>query len=137
MQKLTDVDTKMRRWQTRLTRATNMLNKLSKQRRRLAIQLGQPVAKADPVIEAKAELVQTVYDRLGEIASPPAITTSDPDLVEKVAAALDIPPFLKRTQADADKMKAERMAKVDKSKMPLTGKAALDAIRPKRKAAAK
>jgi hypothetical protein len=44
---------------------------------------------------------------------------------------LTVPAFLKRTQADVDRMKAERTAKIDKTKMPLTGKAALDAIRGK------
>jgi hypothetical protein len=136
MQKLTDVDTKMRRWQTRLTRATNMLNKLSKQRRRLAVQLGQPVA--NPVIEAKAELVQTVYDRLGEIASP----SKDYDAIEDKAKTIveDRPAFLDRTiPAVAEEMTKARKAAEAKARsaMPLTGKAALDAIRPKRKAAAK
>src|SRR5262252_4770239 len=45
--KLAEVETKMRRWHTRLTRATNTLGKLERQRRRLLLQqqlgVGRPV----------------------------------------------------------------------------------------------
>ena len=132
--KLADVEAKMRRWHTRLTRASNMLQKLERSRRRLQLQqqvgVGRPkhgnVEKSDHPVGSKKS------------TQPPAISTDDPDLVEKVAAALDIPPFLKREPVDVDKLKAQRKSKeeADKHKMPLTGRAALDAIRPKRKAKA-
>jgi hypothetical protein len=67
-QKLEAVESKMRRWHTRLTRASNALRKLEAQRRRLT-------AQPKPV---------------------PVIASDDPNLVGKVAAALDIPTFLDR-----------------------------------------
>jgi hypothetical protein len=111
-QKLEGVETSMRRWHTRLTRASNMLHKLERQRRRLQ-QQGQTTGTAKP-----------------------KVSTIDVDEVKRqLDAAIDttIPPLLKR-DVDVDRLKAERVAKVDKSKMPLTGRAALDAIRPKKKA---
>jgi hypothetical protein len=142
MQKLADVDTRLRRWETRMTRATNMVAKLSKQRRRLAVQLGRP-DRTPPFVQA-ADLNEA--ERSADGHNPgPAISVDDPDLESKVAAALDIPTFLRRGQdaqkavdaiIDTHAMKVEREKKIDKSAMPLTGKAALAAIKPKRKARA-
>lgn len=126
--KLAHVEASMRRWHTRLTRASNMLQKLERQRRRLALQqmvwVGAPRPK-------KAE--------------PPVIATDDPDLVEKVEVALNaarqedpfaIPPELNR----ADPFIAEKMTAARKKAeaaarkaMPLTGRAASDYIKAPRK----
>jgi hypothetical protein len=122
-QKLNDVETGLRRWHTRLTRASNMLQKLERQRRRLASQL----AYITPA-PGRAQPVPV------QVQDPPPVVTEAIKQIED--AGLSIPPFLKRTQADADKMKADRLAKeaADKKKMPLSGKAAQAALRPKRKA---
>ena len=110
-QKLEAVESKMRRWHTRLTRASNALRKLEPQRRRL-------MAPPKPVLVS--------------VPKPLAETLE----VAQVAAAmeLDIPPILQRSQADVDKMKAERLAKeaAAKKAMPLTGREALRAIRRKK-----
>jgi hypothetical protein len=117
-----------KRWHSRLVRATNALTKLAKQRQRLlaapkptarpkpvmAKVLEDVITQPDPVIEAKAELVQAVYDRLGELAS----STAQKD-------DLKIPTILARAAEPqlVDKLKASRPP-VDKTAMPLTGREA-------------
>lgn len=122
---LADCEARMRRWHTRLTRASNMLQKLERQRRRLQLQqhvgVGRP--KENPLFTVQVPVpTRTMAERTAE----------------QKAAALDIPPFLKREAVDAEALTAQRKSKeaADKHKMPLTGRAALDAIRPKRKAKA-
>ena len=120
------VDEAIRRWQRRLTRAANALAKLERQRRRL----GKPASKPD--------------------SKPVAVHKPVDPLIEHVADQLGIPPFLQRSQPSpqaeaikaeiAAKKKAKAKAKArietmkakqrgDLKRMPLTGKAALEAIR--------
>ena len=58
-----------------------------------------------------------------------AVQRMDAEPIEK----LDIPPFLKR-DVDVDALKAQRKSKEapDKTKMPLTGRAAMAAIKKRR-----
>lgn len=126
-----ELDKALARWQSKLKRAVNTIDKLQKRRKRV-------VAKAERVAPpgaAKPKFIETVMRE----------TTGIPDL--KVPDT-SIPDFLKRTKDDevADQIKAEqaaikkakaagRIAKMkakqrgDLKKMPLTGRAALDAIR--------
>lgn len=134
---LADVEASMRRWQTRLNRAVGALNKLDRKRRRLQTQIGKP--PTTPFVMEVPQPTKTLAERSAEqkAAKQEAISTDDPNLVEKVAAALDIPTFLKREAVDVEQLKAKRKSKeeADKHKMPLTGRAALEAVRPKRKKA--
>ena len=127
-QKLDDIELKLKRWLTRGMRAQNAINKLVKQQARLK-KTPEPKAVMEekiadtfaPPPSSLPDVVQAIDDRLTQIIEGPKAPEED----------LTVPDFLKRTQADVDRMKAERTAKIDKTKMPLTGKAALDAIRGK------
>ena len=122
--KLDACEAKLRRWHTRLTRASNAIAKLVKQRQRLMAKLAAAPAKpmTTPMIEATANLVQAIDDGLTNI-------------IEGKPADLDIPPFLKRKPVDAAALTAQRKVKEAdaKKKMPLTGKAAIDYVKVKRK----
>ena len=129
------LDASISRWKTRLRRAVNMIDKLEKQRKRMAARPPSLTA-GKPVAEARAAT-----------PVPPPIP---PSPVEAVAAPgnLDIPEFLRRSRPDAageaiaaeiaerSKAKARgRIAKLkakksgDTKKMPLSGREALAAIR--------
>lgn len=134
--KLADVEARMKRWQTRLNRSVNALNKLERQRRRLQQQIGRP---PNPAFVMEVPLpTRTMADRTADQKAlrqlNEAVQRMDAEPIEN----LDIPPFLQREAVDVDKLKAQRKSKeeADKHKMPLTGRAALDAIKPKRKAKA-
>jgi hypothetical protein len=126
-----------RRWHSRLVRATNALSRLAKQRQRLEASLVRPKpANAPAAKSVPAPAPLTV----------PVQPTDAMAAAVAVAQDLGIPAFLDRgrkAQAAVDKviaeskpqlvdqLKAKRAAKVaaDKTKMPLSGRAALDAIR--------
>jgi hypothetical protein len=117
--KLADVDTALRRWETRLRRATNMVTKLSRKRRALAVKLGQTPVRDGTV---GAALLDDKLDRAlrkpdADLAIPAFLDRKDPLIAESMTAA--------RKAAEAEARKA----------MPLTGRAALDAIRGTRKKA--
>jgi hypothetical protein len=116
-QKHSAVDAACKRWLKRLTRASNELRKLERQRRRLEAQIKtglvvQDMAKPKPVpVEVRAMVAEA-------IGYPPVET--------------EIPSFLDRR----DPVVAEQMTKArkaseakERSKMPLTGKAAIDFIK--------
>jgi hypothetical protein len=107
--KLATIRERRKRWQARLTRATNTLAKLARAEARL-------LKPAKPIITVK------------QAVTVPAT------IAPAVADDLAVPPFLQRSQADADKMKAERKAKEEAARkaMPLTGREALKAIRRKK-----
>lgn len=132
--KLDHVTAAITRWQSRLRRAANMLAKLEKQRKRIEKAAANP-PKPKPRAPSLAETVTR------EIAEPPK-----PAPVAEIDTS--IPAFLQRKKPDpvAEQIAAEqkdlkrrkaqgRIAtmKAKKSgetrKMPLTGKAALAAIR--------
>jgi hypothetical protein len=120
--KLAATEKSLKRWQTRLKRATNMVTKLDRQRRRYQVlinseQLGiKPQPKAEPVdavIEAKADLVEAVDNALATIASPAVVD--------------EVPAFLDRRDPE---VKAKLEASRKKSKdMPLNEREALAHIR--------
>ena len=175
---LADVDTRLRRWETRLRRATNMVSKLSKKRRTLAVKLGQVPVKDGTVGAAmlddrldRALRPKTLADRSPRndkgISGTISKTPMTPDVIplpeldaffapERPRAharianlAEDLGPALREAGEDAgipafldrrDPVVAERMTAARKKaeaderrKMPLTGRAALDAIKATRK----
>ncbi len=134
--KLTAVEASLKRWHTRLTRASRMLQKLEKQRRRLATQVAyiSPAPGRVKAAEPKPKIVTDSAIPLPELdafflpTKPKPLVHHD-DLAAmpsnvKAPENLDLPTFLDR-----------RKVKVDKKAMPLTGRAAQEAIRPKRKKA--
>jgi hypothetical protein len=102
MKTLEQMHARRKRWMTRLVRATNEVHKLDKQIDRMN---GK---KATLVLKPAIEMLE------GGNAGP----------------ALDIPVEFKREPQLVDNLKAKREP-VDKTAMPLTGRAALDAIKAK------
>ena len=122
--KLAACEAGLKRWHTRLTRASNMVTKLERQRRRLQ---APPRTLAQRTAEQKAD---------GIVPGQGRVEIDGDEVRRQLDAAIDttIPPEFKRVDVDA--LKAQRKSKdaPDKTKMPLTGRAALDAARPKRRA---
>jgi hypothetical protein len=139
---LEHIDYSISRWKTRLKRAMTAIDKLEKQRKRLV------KAQTDPKpVRAWSP------DRQTFVKQPEPQQTGEGDMVIKKVEPTppkvedDIPSFLRRTpdpvaeqiksqQAETKQLKARgRIAKMkakqagDLKKMPLTGKAALAAIR--------
>lgn len=126
------------KWQSRLARASNALQKALKQRRRLLAQgavtamtapPGQKTPNQKAAIAAATSGIET--DHISETDLPAFLDRRNPDGIRRAAKDM-------REKADTqlvDKLKAQRAAQVeaDKHKMPLTGREALAAIRPKRK----
>src|SRR5258708_22456566 len=112
-----DCKLKLRRWLTRLTRATNMVNQLERRRRRLVTPTPAPVRRPAPSRGVVAQAITESATPLIDDGIPAFLDRRDPVVAEAMTAA--------RKAAEADARKA----------MPLTGRAALDAIRPKRKKA--
>jgi hypothetical protein len=126
--KLADCETRMRRWHTRLTRASNMLQKLERQRRRLLLQQHVGVGQPKPA-KPKAAGRPRASVALADLGKPVLATA-----IKEAAEDLAIPPFLDRK----DPLIAERMTAARKaaeaearSRMPLNERAALDLIRGK------
>lgn len=115
--KLKACEASLKRWHTRLGRASRMVTKLEKQRRRLQSQIG-PVGLTDLAL------------------APPKPEPKPVPVPVPLAADIDttIPAAFRRS-VDVDKLKAERLKReaADKKKMPLTGKAAIDYVKVKRK----
>jgi pyruvate/2-oxoglutarate dehydrogenase complex dihydrolipoamide acyltransferase (E2) component len=94
--------------------------------------IGPPLSAKD--VGADQETVKPLIDVAEVKRQVDAAIVSDVTDIswsEMTGADLNIPPFLKRTQADVDKLKAERKLKeaAAKKAMPLTGRAALAAIK--------
>ena len=138
------LDASIARWKTRLRRAVTMIDKLEKQRKRAAVRASPP---AHPTVHSETTLgtvpPSRVITDMREITAAPK-----PEPVKAAEIDTEIPAFLKRAKLDpvAEQIKAEqaetkkkkaagRIAKMkakksgETKKMPLTGKAALDAIR--------
>jgi hypothetical protein len=153
---LEQVEASIARWKTRLKRAMTALDKLEKQQKRLVKAAAQPRVISDA--PAKPEpLAVTIMKELA--APQPVQPARDPSQeAERLmgrpgrggAGDDDIPAFLRRQSSDpdpvAEQIKAEqaetkaakargRIAKMkakksgETKKMPLSGRAALDAIR--------
>lgn len=129
-QKLESVDARLRRWETRLKRAATMVDKLSKQRRRLNGQLVVAEMTAPPgekTVRQKAAIAEAL--------------STDYDAVEAAAAALvekkpdeGIPKFLDRSDPlIAEKMTAARKKAEaeERKKMPLAGREAIAYLKSK------
>jgi hypothetical protein len=136
---LASIETKMRRWHTRLTRASNMLQKLERQRRRLMLQQHVGVG-----------LPKTPKPKPTEPSTKPTAAATRPrahariaNLAEDLGPALKeaaedagIPAFLDRSNpVIAEAMTAKRKAAEAEARkrMPLNERAALDLIRGKGK----
>ncbi len=169
--KLAQIDESRQRWQRRLTRATNALAKLERQRKRLAKLVLTEASKDAPVV-AKVKVKKPAPQpapKTEDVTDIPVTEVPIPDVLP--GDDLTIPTFLKRGREmqkaidtevaaanariaearrrddeTAAKHKAEaeekrkakargRIAKLkakqrgDLSRMPLTGRAALDAIK--------
>ena len=122
-QKLDDVETKLRRWHTRLKRASTEINKLTKRRRSLMVAAAQAIhpvkliAPPEPVITHKVDY-DAIEAKAAEIVDAPI-----PDFLNRANPVIAEEMTRKRKEAEAE---ARRQ-------MPLTGRAALEAIKPKRK----
>jgi len=128
-QKIDAVDKALRRWQARLNRAVNAINKLQRQRKRLAKPqrdafVKSPVPKQrvtvaiapGPLPVAPEEVVTVTLDEIPIRDEIPAfLDRSDPLIAEKMTAA--------RKAAEAE----------ERSRMPLSGRAAMAKIREKPK----
>lgn len=98
--KLQAIRDKRKRWQTRLTRASNMLAKLAKQEARLMkpqreafvkpkVSETTDVTELNPYFaEASQQIAALDVPDYLKRTSVPVISKDDPDLVEKVASAL-------------------------------------------------
>jgi len=148
--KLAKCEEDLKRWQTRLKKATNKVTELDRLRRRLQAKMG-PVSMFDLIgppfsdkdVGADQQPVKTLADRPRSNAHLGVVTKREPDVMEAAVAVandLDIPAFLARSDEPqlVDQLKAKRAKQVetDKKKMPLTGAAALEAagVRRKKKA---
>ena len=124
------VEASIARWQTRLRRAVRAIEKLEKQKKRLAKTAGRASLPVYPTVHSEPTL--------GALPPPPPkgeIDTSIPKFLERkkldpaAQQIADEQAELKRRKAQGRtaKMKAKKSGEL--SKMPLTGRAALDAIR--------
>ena len=134
------IDASLARWKTRLKRAMTAIGKLEKQRKRLVKAASSP-PKPTPVPAAKPEPLAVKI--LREMAAP------DPTPVKAAEIDTEIPAFLRRQpkldpvaagiKAEQDETKRRkavgRIAKLKAKKsgatrkLPLSGRAALEAIR--------
>jgi len=143
--KLLAVRDKRKRWQTRLTRASNMLAKLAKQEARLLKEPTTPLPELDKFFQPEPKPVEDIAaldvpDYLKR-TSVPVISTDDPDIVEKVAAALADAKVkkIKETKGPVPASPALTAAvqfkrqgsDEERKKMPLSGREALAAIKAK------
>jgi hypothetical protein len=135
------LDASIGRWKTRLKRAVTMIDKLEKQRKRV-----EKAAANPPKPQPKATAATVQPPKVSDVKPLP------PDLLKEYRETADepaIPTFLRRTSKDDaaaaeirqerdDQKKAKARGRIAKmkakqsgetKKMPLTGRAALDAIR--------
>jgi len=92
-QKLNDIDTRIRRWQPRFTRASNELNRLLKMRRKLTSQQAIAGMTAPP---GQPTPNQIAAIRLHE--KEPSLSLPQAEAMVQVAS-LDIPDFMRRGAA--------------------------------------
>lgn len=125
-----DLDIAIARWQTRLKRAVNTIDKLQKRRKRLVAKAAAPKPKPAP----KPTPAPMPPHEPEPMPSPVDLTI--PDFLRRGQAAQAAVDEIIAEQAEHKRKKtAGRIAKMkakksgELRKMPLTGKAALDAIR--------
>jgi hypothetical protein len=142
------LDARIKRWKTKMTRAVNAIVKLEKQRARLQKkQLNAAYAETSKAINKVAFMGMPVRKEKAAPDTPPPIQPETPHPADDMA----IPGFLQRkpsprpidkdavraaelkAQVEARKKAKTEARKVQRSKagraMPLSGKAALDAIK--------
>jgi hypothetical protein len=145
---LEQIDASLARWQTRLKRAVNAIEKLGKQRKRLLMKPHLDRVKA----RATAANAPAPTPAPPDLAVAPPLAKAargwSPERQTFVKEDTGIPAFLQRSKPDAvgeqiakeiaERSKAKARGRIAKMKakksgetrkMPLTGRAALDAIR--------
>jgi hypothetical protein len=124
----------IKRWRTRLKRAMSMLDKLERQRKRLEAKAEAPpkpktvtLTPAKPVVNNVTDIPFTELPIADDLAIPPFLQRKKLDPVAAEIAAEQKATKLAKSRGRIDKMKAKQRG--DLKRMPLTGKAALEAIR--------
>jgi hypothetical protein len=122
----------IKRWRTRLKRAMTMLDKLEKQRKRLEVAAVRVSVPTHPTVDSETTLgalPPPAGTKPAEIdtAIPAFLQRKNPDpvAVQIIAEQTDLKK--RKARGRIDKMKAKQRG--DLKRMPLTGKAALAAIR--------
>jgi hypothetical protein len=131
-----ELDTAIARWNTRLKRAVNTIDKLQKRRKRLVIKAERDLAIAPPGAtkpKPKPTPEPMPPHEPEPMPSPVDIDTTVPDFLRRDKDAAE---QIRQEQADKARRKATgRIARMkakqsgETRKMPLTGRAALAAIR--------
>jgi hypothetical protein len=144
MNKLEHNAAALKRWRTRLKRAITMIDKLEKQHNRLLKAYYKNAEVAQPVEHRAESPVLSVTPTLTPkplVQPPPSDDLGIPEFLRRGAAAQEaadkvIADHIREEQAETKKQKARgRVEKMkakqrgDLKKMPLTGRAALEAIR--------
>ena len=148
-----EIDAAISRWTTKLTRASNMLTKLRLAHMRAKQRLASMEAKQYKALTPAEQVAEPVLRKIAGMPKTPegaqrAFTGSDHQKLHKTAEPIDtsVPDFLQRDKNAAEEIRKEqaeikrrktagRSAKMkavksgETRKMPLTGKAALEAIR--------
>lgn len=129
---LEQIDASLARWKTRLRRAMTAIDKLEKQRKRLVAK--KPVALTENIGSTTWPKPTTT---VADIDPPPPVKEIDTSIPSFLRRTPDpVAEQIKQEQAETKRKKAQgRIAKMkakqagDLKRMPLTGKAALAAIR--------
>jgi len=131
---LQEVELRLKRWHTRLTRASNEVAKLEKKRRRMmSMTLADRHREHTKVRLASGEVVGVKTDSEIPLPELDAFFQPEPKKPFDAEDAFSIPKELKVT-TDVEKLRAERRKAeaAERKKMPLTGKAASDYIKRKK-----
>jgi hypothetical protein len=141
------IDASLARWKTRLKRAVNMIDKLEKQRKRLVKAAGRVSVPAYPTVDSEATLgalppkpEPLAVTIMREMAAPVEPAKPDdggiPDFLRRKSDPDQVAEQIRQEQAETKRRKAVgRIATMkakkagETRKMPLSGKAALAAIR--------
>lgn len=124
----------LKRWRTRLQRAMTMVGKLEKQRMRIEKKMTQAEQLAEPVLRKLAGMPKPEGAVL--VPSPPAkddlaipafLDRAKPDPATEQIRQQIKENIARKARGRIERMKAKQRG--DLKKMPLTGKAALAAIR--------
>jgi hypothetical protein len=126
---LEQVEASITRWQSRLRRAANALAKLEKQRKRLAAKASLPKVTKPSLAETIMQVTIAPPKPVGEIDTsiPAFLQRKKPDPVAEQIVAEQKDLKHRKAQGRIATMKAKKSGET--RKMPLTGKAALAAIR--------
>jgi len=133
---LEHIDYSISRWKTRLKRAMTAIDKLEKQRKRI-LKAQADLAVAPPLAKAVERGLQAGVQPLPPAPRAPVPPKTDDDIPSFLRRSPDpVAEAIKVEQAETKRLKAQgRIAKMkakqsgETKRMPLTGKAALAAIR--------